>query len=187
MDRPIQAALLYLEPDVLVFLNSTSCSACGSSVPHEVFLHCHTLVTGVGPTATPTAKEAAKNGRALSAHLTMFANYYGLPAVSLPCGLDSRGLPVGLQIVAKPLNDAAVLQLAYEYERRMMLVNDIRSRSRHRRQRCPWIGCHAVRVAVADRSGLKGSNDRKAPHTASVSSHPPWWQIRRRILGRPCA
>jgi aspartyl-tRNA(Asn)/glutamyl-tRNA(Gln) amidotransferase subunit A len=74
------------------------------------------LVLPTTPTVTPTVKEAAKNGQALSSQLTMFANYYGLPAVSVPCAFDSRGLPVGLQIVAKPWDDAAALQLAYEYE-----------------------------------------------------------------------
>src|SRR5262245_52463435 len=74
------------------------------------------LVLPTTPTATLTIKDAAKNGQALSPQLTMFANYYGLPAVSMPCAFDGRGLPVGLQIVAKPLDDAAVLQLAYEYE-----------------------------------------------------------------------
>jgi aspartyl-tRNA(Asn)/glutamyl-tRNA(Gln) amidotransferase subunit A len=47
----------------------------------------------------------------------MFANYYGLPAVSVPCSFDSHGLPVGLQIVARPWDDGAVLQLAWQYER----------------------------------------------------------------------
>ncbi len=74
------------------------------------------LVLPTTPTATLTVKDAAKNGQALSSQLTMFANYYGLPAVSMPGTFDSRGLPLGLQMVAKPLEDAAVLQLAYEYE-----------------------------------------------------------------------
>jgi aspartyl-tRNA(Asn)/glutamyl-tRNA(Gln) amidotransferase subunit A len=36
--------------------------------------------------------------------------------VSVPCGFDRRGLPVGLQIVAKPSDDRVVLQLAYQFE-----------------------------------------------------------------------
>ena len=68
------------------------------------------------PTKTPTVEEAATNPLALSAELTMFANYYGLPAVSVPCGVDSRGLPLGVQIVGKPGDDATVLELASDYE-----------------------------------------------------------------------
>lgn len=75
------------------------------------------LVLPTTPTATPTVDEAANDPQALSSQFTMFANYYGLPAASVPCGFDSRGLPVGLQIVARPWDDGAVLQLAWQYER----------------------------------------------------------------------
>jgi aspartyl-tRNA(Asn)/glutamyl-tRNA(Gln) amidotransferase subunit A len=74
------------------------------------------LVLPTTATATLTIEAARENPLALSPELTMFANYYGLPAVSVPCGVDSRGLPVGLQIVAKFGDDDAVLQLASEYE-----------------------------------------------------------------------
>ena len=67
-------------------------------------------------TATLAVRDAGKNPLALSPEFTMFANYYGLPAVSVPCGFDRHGVPVGLQIVAKPGNDTAVLQFAYQYE-----------------------------------------------------------------------
>src|SRR5262249_33378243 len=74
------------------------------------------LVLPTTTTATLTVKDAAENTLALSPANTMFANYYGLPAVSVPCGFDRRGLPVGLQIVAKSGNDGAVLRLASQYE-----------------------------------------------------------------------
>jgi len=44
------------------------------------------------------------------------ANLAGLPAISLPCGFDKKGLPIGMQIMAKPFNDAVVLRCAYTYE-----------------------------------------------------------------------
>jgi aspartyl-tRNA(Asn)/glutamyl-tRNA(Gln) amidotransferase subunit A len=74
------------------------------------------LVLPTTTTTTLTVDAAAGNPLALSPQFTMFANYYGLPAVSVPCGFDRRGLPVGLQIVAGPGDDAAVLQLAHQYE-----------------------------------------------------------------------
>jgi aspartyl-tRNA(Asn)/glutamyl-tRNA(Gln) amidotransferase subunit A len=74
------------------------------------------LVLPTTAAATLTVTEAANNPLALSPELTMFANYYGLPAISVPCGSDRRGLPVALQIVARPGDDAAVLQLAALYE-----------------------------------------------------------------------
>jgi aspartyl-tRNA(Asn)/glutamyl-tRNA(Gln) amidotransferase subunit A len=43
-------------------------------------------------------------------------NLYGFPAISLPCGLTRNGLPVGLQIVAPPWGEEALLRLAHGYE-----------------------------------------------------------------------
>jgi aspartyl-tRNA(Asn)/glutamyl-tRNA(Gln) amidotransferase subunit A len=68
-------------------------------------------------TAVPMAIGAAKgNPTALSPANTMFANYFGLPAISVPCGFADNGLPVGLQIVGQPGADATVLSLAHAYE-----------------------------------------------------------------------
>jgi len=86
------------------------------TIGERAFKHIDVLVLPTTPTATLTVTHAAGNPQALSPELTMFANYYGLPAVSVPCGLDVRGLPVGLQIVGKPGDDRTVLQLAYQYE-----------------------------------------------------------------------
>ena len=62
------------------------------------------------PTVTPRIKEAMENPW-LSPENTMFANYYGLPAISVPSGLDKRGLPLGLQIVGRPWDERSVLRL----------------------------------------------------------------------------
>jgi aspartyl-tRNA(Asn)/glutamyl-tRNA(Gln) amidotransferase subunit A len=65
----------------------------------------------------PTVAAAAKNPeQAVSAQATAFANYYSLPAVSVPCGFDSRGMPIGLQIVGKPGEERTVLKIAHHYE-----------------------------------------------------------------------
>jgi aspartyl-tRNA(Asn)/glutamyl-tRNA(Gln) amidotransferase subunit A len=53
---------------------------------------------------------------AASWRLTYPFNLTGLPALSLPCGFDSRGLPVGLQIAARPFDEATVLRVAHAYE-----------------------------------------------------------------------
>ena len=46
-----------------------------------------------------------------------FISVTGQPAISVPCGFTSDGLPVGLQLVGKPRNDLGVLQLAYAFEK----------------------------------------------------------------------
>ena len=45
------------------------------------------------------------------------ANMGGLPACSVPCGLTPEGLPVGLQLIAAPNRDDAVLSLGAWYQR----------------------------------------------------------------------
>ena len=44
------------------------------------------------------------------------ATMAGLPAISVPAGFSSAGLPMGLQVIGPPRSDMAVLQLAYAYE-----------------------------------------------------------------------
>ncbi len=44
-------------------------------------------------------------------------NVWGLPAISIPCGITSGGLPIGLQIVGPPGGEAKVLQAAHAYEK----------------------------------------------------------------------
>ena len=64
----------------------------------------------------PTAGEAAfsfeRPAPAGQADFTQWANHGGCPAVSLPCGLSPDGLPLGLQLIARPLADGYLLALA---------------------------------------------------------------------------
>jgi aspartyl-tRNA(Asn)/glutamyl-tRNA(Gln) amidotransferase subunit A len=47
---------------------------------------------------------------------TSYFSFYGLPAISLPCGFTASGLPIGLQIAGAPFAEATVLALAHAYE-----------------------------------------------------------------------
>lgn len=40
----------------------------------------------------------------------------GLPAISVPCGVDAQGLPIGMQIMGPHLSESRILDLAYQYE-----------------------------------------------------------------------
>jgi aspartyl-tRNA(Asn)/glutamyl-tRNA(Gln) amidotransferase subunit A len=44
------------------------------------------------------------------------ASLCGLPAISVPCGFSTDGLPIGLQVIGRPFNDATVLQVAGAYQ-----------------------------------------------------------------------
>jgi amidase len=46
----------------------------------------------------------------------IYATFAGLPCISMPCGFNAAGLPMGLQIIGKPQDDVGVLRLAQTYE-----------------------------------------------------------------------
>ncbi|RAM51008.1 MAG: Asp-tRNA(Asn)/Glu-tRNA(Gln) amidotransferase GatCAB subunit A [Hapalosiphonaceae cyanobacterium JJU2] len=73
------------------------------------------------PTAPSTAfKAGEKTADPLSMYLvdlmTIPVNLAGLPGISVPCGFDDSGLPIGLQLIGKPLREDQLFQVAYAYE-----------------------------------------------------------------------
>ena len=48
--------------------------------------------------------------------LTIPANMAGLPAISLPCGFDGAGMPIGVQLITGVLQEERLLQVAWHYE-----------------------------------------------------------------------
>jgi len=68
-------------------------------------------------TATRIEDELSASEREIYIHrFTCPFNLTGQPAISLPCGFDSQGLPVGLQIVGRPFDEETVLRVAHAYE-----------------------------------------------------------------------
>jgi aspartyl-tRNA(Asn)/glutamyl-tRNA(Gln) amidotransferase subunit A len=49
--------------------------------------------------------------------LTRWVNYLGVPALVLPCGFDANGLPIGLQLVARPFAEATLLRAGHALQR----------------------------------------------------------------------
>jgi aspartyl-tRNA(Asn)/glutamyl-tRNA(Gln) amidotransferase subunit A len=52
----------------------------------------------------------------LSDIFTISVNLAGIPAIALPCGFSKQGLPIGMQILGKPFDEAMILRVAYAYE-----------------------------------------------------------------------
>ncbi|MET1012427.1 MAG: amidase family protein, partial [Actinomycetota bacterium] len=53
---------------------------------------------------------------------TIPANLAGVPAISVPCGLDDAGLPIGLQLTAPVLSEPVLFRAAHALERDLGLV-----------------------------------------------------------------
>jgi aspartyl-tRNA(Asn)/glutamyl-tRNA(Gln) amidotransferase subunit A len=74
----------------------------------------------VAPTTPNVAFKHGEKEDPLSMYLndvfTIPGNLSGIPGVSVPCGFSVAGLPIGLQILGRPLDEARVLRAAYAYE-----------------------------------------------------------------------
>jgi aspartyl-tRNA(Asn)/glutamyl-tRNA(Gln) amidotransferase subunit A len=84
----------------------------------EAFKTCDAIIA---PTAPTTAfKIGEKTLDPLQMYLsdicTISVNLAGLPALSLPCGFDLEGLPIGMQVIGKHFDECTILNIAYAYE-----------------------------------------------------------------------
>jgi aspartyl-tRNA(Asn)/glutamyl-tRNA(Gln) amidotransferase subunit A len=74
----------------------------------------------VAPTTPNVAFAHGEKADPLAMYLndvfTVPSNLAGIPAVSVPCGFDVRGLPVGLQLIGRAFDEARVLRAAHAYE-----------------------------------------------------------------------
>jgi aspartyl-tRNA(Asn)/glutamyl-tRNA(Gln) amidotransferase subunit A len=84
----------------------------------EVFKECDCIVTPTSPTAAFKIGEKIDDPLKmyLSDIYTISANLAGIPAISIPCGFTKKGLPVGLQILAKPFGEEVLFRVAHAYE-----------------------------------------------------------------------
>lgn len=84
----------------------------------EAFRSCDIIATPVSPTTAFRAGERMEDPLTmyLSDIFTIPVNLAGLPGISIPCGFDAGGLPIGLQIIGQPLDEGSILQASYVFE-----------------------------------------------------------------------
>ena len=84
----------------------------------KAFQRCDAILTPTTP--TPAFKFGAKVDDPLAMYLndiyTVTANLAGVPGISVPCGLSSEGLPIGLQLLGPYWSEADLLRLAHAYQ-----------------------------------------------------------------------
>jgi aspartyl-tRNA(Asn)/glutamyl-tRNA(Gln) amidotransferase subunit A len=84
----------------------------------RAFEHCDIIVTAVAPTTA--FKLGEKTADPLQMYLsdifTISVNLAGLPGLSVPCGYDGKGMPIGLQLIGPPFGEEMILRAGDAYE-----------------------------------------------------------------------
>ncbi len=93
----------------------------------RAFKNVDVLLTPTSPTTAFSAGAHADDPLSmyLADLLTIPANLAGLPAISLPCGFDENGLPIGLQLIGNVLEEPKLLQVASQYELSANVMSNI--------------------------------------------------------------
>ena len=84
----------------------------------EAFAKYDVILAPAAPTTAPKLGESLSDPIAmyLSDIYTISANLVGIPGMTIPCGNDSKGLPIGLQMLGDCFNEHKLINLAYAYE-----------------------------------------------------------------------
>jgi aspartyl-tRNA(Asn)/glutamyl-tRNA(Gln) amidotransferase subunit A len=85
----------------------------------RAFESCDIIATPVAPTTAFALGEKMADPLQmyLSDIFTISVNLAGLPGISVPCGFDARGLPIGLQLIGQPFGEEAILRAGDAFER----------------------------------------------------------------------
>ena len=88
---------------------------------NELFNKYDVLITPTAPTVAYKIGERCNNPLEmyLADLCTVSVNIAGLPGISVPCGVDSNNMPIGMQIIGKQFSEETLLKTAYAYEQEM--------------------------------------------------------------------
>ena len=84
----------------------------------EIFKNYDVILTPTSPTTSFKIGEKSDNPLEmyLSDICTVSVNIAGLPGLSMPCGVDKNGLPIGMQLIGKHFNEETILNAGYTFE-----------------------------------------------------------------------
>ena len=84
----------------------------------EAFSKYDVILSPAAPTTAPKIGESLKDPikMYLGDIYTISVNLAGLPGISVPCGTDSKGLPIGLLLIGDCFQEKKIIQAAYAYE-----------------------------------------------------------------------
>ena len=120
---PHLVAMGFMAKDGVIYMTSYGKAQKVRSLIERDFRHafasCDVIVTPTAP--TPAFKLGEKADGPLAMYLsdiyTITANLAGVPGISLPCGLSSTGLPIGVQLIGRHFDEARLLCAAHNLEK----------------------------------------------------------------------
>ena len=87
----------------------------------KAFENYDVLITPTSPTVAFNIGQRSNNPLEmyLADICTVSVNIAGLPGISIPCGVNSEGMPIGMQIIGKHFDEETILNAAYTYEQKI--------------------------------------------------------------------
>ncbi len=84
----------------------------------KIYAEYDLILCPTAPTTAPKIGESLSDTMKmyLSDIYTVSANIAGLPAMSVPCGVDKSGMPIGMQLLAKPLDEKHLFALGHAFQ-----------------------------------------------------------------------
>lgn len=84
----------------------------------KAFANYDIIIAPAAPTTAPALGDSLSDPikMYLGDIYTISVNLAGLPGISVPCGIDSKGLPIGIQMIGDCFNENKIIQAAYAYE-----------------------------------------------------------------------
>jgi aspartyl-tRNA(Asn)/glutamyl-tRNA(Gln) amidotransferase subunit A len=94
---------------------------------YQAFEKCDVMLAPVAPTTAPLSGQKLNSpvDMYLSDVCTVPVNIAGLPAVSLPCGKDKEGLPVGMQLIGNHFAEKTIQNAAYAFEQSHEILEQV--------------------------------------------------------------
>ena len=84
---------------------------------NDIFDKCDVILTPTTPAVAYSPEKVSDPVQMYQADIcTVTVNIAGLPAISTPCGYDSKGMPIGMSVIGRKFDEQTVLQTAAAYE-----------------------------------------------------------------------
>ena len=85
---------------------------------NDIFEKCDVILTPTTPAVAYSPEMTSDPVQMYQADIcTVTVNIAGLPAISTPCGYDSKGMPIGMSVIGRKFDEATIIKTADAYEK----------------------------------------------------------------------